>query len=61
MPSSRRIARRPRSNALDTYRFWRDHGYAAGALLADTRATTVIAAAVLTAASGLLATRWITA
>lgn len=55
-----------RANALGTYRFWRDIGYAAGALvagiLADTLGldATVIAAAVLTAASGLLAARWIT-
>ncbi|WP_262401767.1 MFS transporter [Actinomadura sp. CNU-125] len=39
-----------RANALGTYRFWRDIGYAAGAL----------GAAVLTAASGILAARWIT-
>ncbi|MFI0828034.1 MFS transporter [Streptomyces roseolus] len=55
-----------RANALGTYRFWRDIGYAAGALvagiLADTLGlnATVVAAAVLTAASGLLAARWIT-
>ena len=55
-----------RANALGTYRFWRDAGYAAGALLAGVLAdalgleTTVAAAAVLTAASGLLAARWIT-
>jgi MFS family permease len=55
-----------RANALGTSRFWRDIGYAAGALvagvLADTLGlnATVIAAAVLTAASGLLAARWIT-
>ncbi|WP_370643560.1 MFS transporter [Amycolatopsis sp. DSM 110486] len=55
-----------RANALGTYRFWRDTGYAAGALLAGILAdtlglnTTVIAAAILTAASGLLAARWIT-
>ncbi|MFF7441464.1 MFS transporter [Streptomyces sp. NPDC008122] len=55
-----------RANALGTYRFWRDIGYAAGALLAGILAdllglnATVIAAAVLTAASGLLAARWIT-
>ncbi|SFO74068.1 Predicted arabinose efflux permease, MFS family [Actinomadura madurae] len=55
-----------RVNALGTYRFWRDIGYAAGALLAGILAdlaglnTTVIAAAALTAASGLLAARWIT-
>ncbi|MFD0076645.1 MFS transporter [Streptomyces sp. NPDC127166] len=55
-----------RANALGTYRFWRDIGYAAGALVAGILAdllglnATVIAAAVLTAASGLLAARWIT-
>ncbi|WIV59166.1 MFS transporter [Amycolatopsis nalaikhensis] len=55
-----------RANALGTYRFWRDAGYAVGALLAGILAdtlgltTTVVAAAVLTAASGLLAARWIT-
>ncbi|MPY35692.1 MFS transporter [Streptomyces adustus] len=55
-----------RTNALGAYRFWRDIGYAAGALLAGILAdtlglnATVIAAAILTAASGLLAARWIT-
>lgn len=55
-----------RANALGTYRFWRDIGYAAGALVAGILAdafglnATVIAAAVLTAGSGLLAARWIT-
>ncbi|MEU8679650.1 MFS transporter [Streptomyces sp. NPDC048560] len=55
-----------RANALGTYRFWRDIGYAAGALIAGILAdllglnATVIAAAVLTAGSGLLAARWIT-
>ncbi|WP_084262902.1 MFS transporter [Actinomadura formosensis] len=55
-----------RANALGTYRFWRDIGYAAGALvagvLADTLGlnATVLAAAALTAGSGLLAARWIT-
>ncbi|MFF5287619.1 MFS transporter [Streptomyces sp. NPDC013171] len=55
-----------RANALGTYRFWRDIGYAAGALVAGILAdllglnATVIAAAALTAASGLLAARWIT-
>ncbi|MGI5142378.1 MULTISPECIES: MFS transporter [unclassified Streptomyces] len=55
-----------RANALGTYRFWRDTGYAVGALvagvLADTLGlnATVVAAAVLTAGSGLLASRWIT-
>ncbi|MEW1653778.1 MFS transporter [Streptomyces sp. NPDC093707] len=55
-----------RANALGTYRFWRDIGYAAGALVAGVLAdalglnATIIAAAALTAASGLLAARWIT-
>ncbi|PZG87183.1 MFS transporter [Streptomyces sp. NTH33] len=55
-----------RANALGTYRFWRDIGYAAGALVAGVLAdafglnATVVAAAALTAASGLLADRWIT-
>ncbi|MFJ6016526.1 MFS transporter [Streptomyces sp. NPDC092952] len=55
-----------RANALGTYRFWRDIGYAAGALVAGALAdragleATVVAAAVLTAVSGLLAARWIT-
>jgi MFS family permease len=55
-----------RLSALGTYRFWRDIGYAAGALVAGVLAdafglnATVMAAAVLTAASGLLAARWIT-
>ncbi|MFI8993007.1 MFS transporter [Streptomyces sp. NPDC053542] len=55
-----------RANALGTYRFWRDIGYAAGALVAGILAdalglnATVIAAAVLTAASGLFAAHWIT-
>ncbi|AOR36513.1 hypothetical protein BFF78_40520 [Streptomyces fodineus] len=54
-----------RANALGTYRFWRDLGYAAGALVAGVLAdalglnATVIAAAVLTAGSGLQAARWI--
>ncbi|MET8404541.1 MFS transporter [Streptomyces sp900116325] len=54
-----------RANALGTYRFWRDMGYAAGALvagvLADTLGlnATVVAAAVLTAVSGLAAAYWI--
>ncbi|MFJ8849307.1 MFS transporter [Streptomyces sp. NPDC102437] len=55
-----------RANALGTYRFWRDIGYAGGALVAGVLAdafglkTAVSAAAVLTAGSGLLAARWIT-
>lgn len=54
-----------RANALGTYRFWRDVGYAVGALVAGILAdllgleATVVAAAVLTAGSGLLAARWI--
>jgi len=54
-----------RAKALGTYRFWRDIGYAAGALVAGILAqtlgldATVIAAAVLTGMSGLLAARWI--
>ncbi|MFF7444455.1 MFS transporter [Streptomyces sp. NPDC008122] len=55
-----------RAHALGTYRFWRDIGYAAGALVAGVLAdalgldATVLAAAVLTALSGLLAARWMT-
>jgi len=55
-----------RANALGTYRFWRDIGYAAGALVAGIIAdalnleATVIAAAVLTALSGVLAAHLIT-
>ncbi|MEV4000803.1 hypothetical protein [Actinomadura sp. NPDC049753] len=55
-----------RANALGTYRFWRDIGYAAGALVAGLLAytlglnVTIIAAAVLPGGSGLLAARWIT-
>ncbi|MGW0878146.1 MFS transporter [Streptomyces sp. NPDC002671] len=55
-----------RANALGTYRFWRDIGYAVGALVAGVLAdafgldATVLAAAALTAASGLLAAHWIT-
>ncbi|MFN6550641.1 MFS transporter [Mycolicibacterium septicum] len=54
-----------RPNALGTYRFWRDAGYAIGALVAGVIAdalglnAAVVAAAVLTAASGLLAACWI--
>ncbi|WP_316519970.1 MFS transporter [Kitasatospora brasiliensis] len=54
-----------RANSLGTYRFWRDIGYAAGALLAGVLAdalglsATIVAAAVLTAASGLFAARLI--
>ncbi|MBD0839513.1 MFS transporter [Streptomyces sp. TRM68416] len=55
-----------RANALGTYRFWRDIGYAVGALVAGVLAdavglnATVVAAAVLTAGSGVLAAWWIT-
>jgi MFS family permease len=55
-----------RPNALGTYRFWRDIGYAAGALVAGVLAdainlnATIVAAAILTAASGLLAALWLT-
>jgi hypothetical protein len=48
------------------YRFWRDLGYAAGAVVAGLLAgafglsTTVLAGDGLTLASGLLAARWIT-
>lgn len=54
-----------RANALGTYRFWRDIGYAVGALVAGILAdavglaSTVVAAAILTALSGILAARWI--
>jgi len=55
-----------RPNALGTYRFWRDLGYAVGALVAGVIAdamnlhAAVVAAAVLAALSGLLAAHWIT-
>jgi len=48
------------------YRFWRDLGYAIGAVIAGLLAqalglsAAVIAGGVLTFASGLLAARWIT-
>ncbi|MER6061331.1 MFS transporter [Streptomyces sp. NPDC001792] len=54
-----------RAGALGAYRFWRDIGYAVGALVAGILAdalgldATVVAAAALTAGSGLLAARWI--
>jgi MFS family permease len=54
-----------RANALGAYRFWRDSGYAVGALVAGIIADTlnlkaaVIAAAGLTTLSGLLAAYWI--
>jgi MFS family permease len=50
-----------RANALGTYRFWRDIGYAAGALVAGVLADTLgLNATVIAAASGLLAAHWIT-
>jgi MFS family permease len=55
-----------RANALGTYRFWRDLGYAVGALVGGVVAdlsgleAAVLAAAAITAVSGLLAARWIT-
>ncbi|MFJ2580347.1 MFS transporter [Kitasatospora aureofaciens] len=55
-----------RANALGTYRFWRDLGYAAGAVVAGILAdalglnATIVAAAALTAVSGIAAARLIT-
>jgi MFS family permease len=55
-----------RAQGLGVYRFWRDLGYAAGAVVAGLLAgafglsTTVLAGGGLTFASGLLAARWIT-
>jgi MFS family permease len=55
-----------RAQGLGVYRFWRDLGYAAGAMVAALIATaaglpaTVLAGGALTLASGLLAARWIT-
>jgi MFS family permease len=55
-----------RAQGLGVYRFWRDLGYAAGAVVAALIATaaglpaTVLAGGALTLASGLLAARWIT-
>ncbi|WP_225842150.1 MFS transporter [Streptomyces albus] len=50
-----------RANALGTYRFWRDIGYAARALVAGILADALgLNATVIAAASGLLAARWIT-
>ncbi|WP_258311358.1 MFS transporter [Streptomyces sp. NWU49] len=50
-----------RANALGTYRFWRDIGYAAGALVAGILADALgLNATVIAAASGFLAARWIT-
>jgi MFS family permease len=54
-----------RAQGLGVYRFWRDLGYAAGAMVAGLLAgafglsTTVLAGGALTLASGLLAARWI--
>ena len=55
-----------RAQGLGVYRFWRDLGYAVGAVIAGLLAqalglsAAVIAGGVLTLASGLLAARWIT-
>jgi predicted MFS family arabinose efflux permease len=55
-----------RAQGLGVYRFWRDLGYAAGAVVAGLLAgpfglsTTVLACGALTFVSGLLAARWIT-
>ncbi|MFC9467730.1 MFS transporter [Streptomyces coelicoflavus] len=49
-----------RTNALGTYRFWRDIGYAAGALLAGILADPLGLNTTVIAASGLLAAHWIT-
>ncbi len=55
-----------RAQGLGVYRFWRDLGYAIGALIAGLLAqafslsAAVIAGGTLTLASGLLAARWIT-
>jgi MFS family permease len=59
---------RDRASAVGVYRFWRDSGFVAGALLAGSVAdalgsgTAIAIVAVLTAASGLwvMATRWTT-
>lgn len=54
-----------RAQGLGVYRFWRDLGYALGAVLAGLIAqaaglsAAVIAGGALTFASGLLAARWI--
>jgi MFS family permease len=54
-----------RAQGLAVYRFWRDLGYAAGAVVAGLIAsafglsTTVLVGGALTLASGLLAARWI--
>jgi len=55
-----------RAQGLGVYRFWRDLGYAIGAVIAGLLAqafglsSAVIAGGVLTFASGLLAARWLT-
>jgi MFS family permease len=55
-----------RAQGLGVYRFWRDLGYAVGAVIAGLLAgafglsTTVLAGGALTLGSGLLAARWIT-
>jgi MFS family permease len=55
-----------RAQSLGVYRFWRDLGYAIGAVIAGLLAqalnlsAAVIAGGVITFASGLLAARWIT-
>ncbi len=55
-----------RAQGLGVYRFWRDLGYAIGAVIAGLLAQSfglsaaVIAGGALTFASGLLAARWIT-
>jgi MFS family permease len=55
-----------RAQGLAVYRFWRDLGYAAGAVVAGLIAgafglsTTVLTGGALTLAAGLLAARWIT-
>jgi MFS family permease len=54
-----------RAQALGVYRFWRDMGYALGAVLAAIVAqaaglsASVVAGGALTLASGLLAARWV--
>jgi predicted MFS family arabinose efflux permease len=54
-----------RAQGLGVYRFWRDLGYAIGAVIAGLLAgpfglsTTVLVGGALTFASGLLAARWI--
>jgi MFS family permease len=56
-----------RAQGLGVYRFWRDLGYAIGAVIAGLLAqalglsAAVIASGAITLASGLLAARWISA